>query len=525
MRRRLVNNTQPNSPLAPSRFLAALILAVFALMGLAAAAGAAEPEFLTSFVEPEGTMAPTRLAVDESSGDVYVLDRAHDIVQRFTPDGQLLAPLTGEGLPEGLGIGGYDAIAVDNNSGDPHQGWVFVVGANGITSYVTAFDSAGQEQWQTITSLGALGIAVDASGRLWEALEQSGSLAQFSASTGEPESGTPVLQPPGQPTQLALDGSGNLYVESGIPGPVVKYAQPFEDATVAAFDQGSNVGVAANTKSEEVYALHGSNEDDGTEVAAYTSADEPLYTPFHPEGAGEFKGIGVDSSRNRIYLSDSAGKVEVWTTEPIRKLEMNVTGAGTVQCEEEGAGSFGPCAAAYLEGKTVNLKATPDSGYAFAGWFGCKLTGANTCRITFGATGREVSVSFFKEAAEGKEGKEGKAGSPGTPGAEGHAGAAGPPGPGGPAGPGGAPGARGPAGPAGSVTCKVAYPKKKGKVKVTCTIKAGAATASVNWRLTRAGRTVRRGTSHGSLYLSRLPRGRYRLHVQGQADSTLIVVG
>jgi hypothetical protein len=48
----------------------------------------------------------------------------------------------------------------------------------------------------------------------------------------------------------------------------------------------------------------------------------------------------------------------------------------------------------------------------------------------------------------------------------------------------------------------------------------------VRWSLIRNGHTVRRGaTSHGRLTLGYLHNGQYRLHIQGQRGSRLIVVG
>jgi Divergent InlB B-repeat domain len=524
--RRLVSNTQPNFPLAPSRFLAALITAVLALMGFASGASAAQPTWVTSFSDPG--MVPGRVAVDEQTGDVYVVDRAHDVVDRFSPAGELLEPaLTGAGLPEeSMQVGGeIEAIAVDNSSG-PHKGSVYVDGnPHGVGGVITAFDADGSPKWQTPEISGRdqpCGLAVDAQGNVWNADFERG-VVPISAENGE--LGTPAVN--GHFCQIAFDGASNLY--AAVPffyGASLFRYEKFEESSVRTVDEAASVGVGADVLTGDVYTMHGNGLDEGTEVASYTPEGKQLYAPFTPHDASEFKGIAVDASRKLIYLTDNEGKIEVWTTKAVTALTVNVTGNGTTQCEAEGAGSFGPCAASYSEGTVLNVKAAPAAGYTLAGWLGCKHTGPDTCQITLGSTPAELTAVFFKE---GSEGKKGEAGSPGAPGGEGKAGPSGTTGPGGPQGPAGlagAPGAQGPPGPAGAVICKVSYPKKKGKVKVTCTIKAGAAATNVHWRLTRGGRTVRRGTGRGPLHvdLSGLHRGRYRLSFAGRRGAALIVV-
>jgi hypothetical protein len=48
----------------------------------------------------------------------------------------------------------------------------------------------------------------------------------------------------------------------------------------------------------------------------------------------------------------------------------------------------------------------------------------------------------------------------------------------------------------------------------------------VRWSLTHNGHTISHGTAgHGRVTLGYLHNGRYRLHIQGQKGSRLIVVG
>jgi hypothetical protein len=228
-------------------------------------------------------------------------------------------------------------------------------------------------------------------------------------------------------------------------------------------------------------------------------------------------------------------------------LTVFLAGKGKVESAPSGLTCAGEeCKGEFAESSEVTLTATPETGYVFAGWLGCKHTGATTCKVTM-SEAKEATAVFMAEGKEGAtgpggtngtNGKEGPAGPAGASGKEGPAGKEGSAGKEGPAGKAGANGAQGPggaAGPAGSagrdaqVTCTVKQPKKgKGKVSVTCkvTLVAKAASARVHWSLTHGHRLLRRGVGQGaSLSLGRLARGRYVLHVQGSGGGTVIVVG
>jgi hypothetical protein len=224
-------------------------------------------------------------------------------------------------------------------------------------------------------------------------------------------------------------------------------------------------------------------------------------------------------------------------------LTVWVTGQGTVSSNPAGLTCAGEECSGSFSGP-VTLTATPATGFTFAGWVGCKHTGAGTCTVDVTAA-TEVTAVFLEKGAQGPAGSPGTPGSPGSTGPAGPAGLTGPggavgpagqTGPQGPAGPAGAKGdtgaagpqgAQGPAGPAAKVTCKV---KNGTKVKVTCTVKQSASASSLrlNWKLTGGGHTYRHGIAGAGsprLHLDGLGQGRYELHVEGQKKATEIVVG
>jgi hypothetical protein len=502
--------------------LAALLLA-------ASSASAATPVFVRSFSDPN--LIPGRIAVNEATGDVYVLNLKTSKVDWFNKSGELKEEELSAPLGLGLEPGGRtDSIAVDNSGGE-HEGAVYVGGKEDLA---TAFDANGEVEWQHVFPKGgARGVAVDPSGGVWfDHHKGSGppaGIVRLDAVTGEP---TEDLIPGVEGGALAFDRAGDLYLAGESQGiAVFKFAPPIISSVPteigATVDETEHtigleaIDLATEAGSEDLYVVHGNSEGGGPEVLRFTSTGASL-PPFKAAEEVEFRAIAVDSKDKLIYLADSENNVEVWSSDLV-PFAVNVTGGGSVQCETEGAGSFGPCSAAYKEGEVLNLKASSSAGSMFAGWLGCKHTGANTCQVTIGESAQEITAVFLHEGVEGKAGKEGASGAGGAAGPGGAQGPAGAAGKSGAAGPQGPAGAQGPAGPTGKVTCKVA-PAKHGKVKVACTVKAAAAAASVHWRLTHGGRTIRRGSTRGAVSLSRLHRGRYRLYLQGTAGFTSIVI-
>ena len=140
---------------------------------------------------------PTGVAVDESSGEVYVVDSKDERVETFRPSGNGEYKFASQFKVRSPG-----AIAVDNsnNAADPSRGDVYVVGAeekgaaaeerNVVYEYSpseevvvhkwTKFKSkeAGQEEELELEDI--TGVAVDANGTLWVYWEEEGVIDGFS---------------------------------------------------------------------------------------------------------------------------------------------------------------------------------------------------------------------------------------------------------------------------------------------------------------------------------------------------------
>lgn len=252
---------------------------------------------------PAGEMSPSWLAADESTGDVYVIDRPNDVVDRFSKSGKYLGQLKGSETTEGsFGFGGVrEDIAVDN-SGGPTQGYVYVVGEqNNGPGRLSAFDASGKFLWQLQLGLGSdmCGVAVDYEGHLWTA-DQGLGAQQRSVADGSAIGAS--LNSDIFPCHIAFDATGVAYLARIGDGKVFKYA-PSITAERVPLDPEGNTDIATDSTTGDVYL------NKSTEIAVYDNAGN-AQTPFD---SGELGGVTVDGSHGAIFVSDTAtGGVQVW---------------------------------------------------------------------------------------------------------------------------------------------------------------------------------------------------------------------
>jgi hypothetical protein len=249
-----------------------LFLAVLLLLRVSPAHALSQRghEFKESFAfEQAGKDAlvkPSALAVSEASGDVYVLDQANNRVVRFGPNHEFLQAW-GYGVSAAggetyeicekaeasechPGIPGYKkeqfdapvAIAVDNASGSPSKGDVYVA-ANGSwrKPVVYKFSPAGvlvgkligRKEEKEETEGAIEGVAVDSTGNVWierEDEEEELLLQRFSNEVTNELLNSEELEVPetvagSRPVRpgFAVDGMGEVYVTyepGGIPLPL-----------------------------------------------------------------------------------------------------------------------------------------------------------------------------------------------------------------------------------------------------------------------------------------------------------------
>lgn len=235
---------------------------------------------------------PAGVAVDDSTGDVYVVDSGNDRVQKFGAEGKYLAQFGGAETPAGA-FSGPASIAVDNGAGaDKGDVYVTDVG-HGV---IDVFNTAGKYVSQIVgapTSFAGtlLGVAVDGSGDIW-VYESAGNVDEFS------EAGALVKQfntGRGAGAGFALDSAGHVYVLFGS-GSFGKYTP----AGTQLAEWGYGVAVAVDETTNDVFlATYSGIEEFGPFGEPYGS---PLQS-FAVGGTSEMPGIAVDDATGIVYAS------------------------------------------------------------------------------------------------------------------------------------------------------------------------------------------------------------------------------
>jgi DNA-binding beta-propeller fold protein YncE len=297
---------------------ASLALAVFTGAPALALAGHA---FSTSF-SGSGANAlsdPQGVAIDQVTGDVYVVDSAHSRVEIFSASGNFISTFGSAGSGNGQFNAPPEQIAVDNSG--PLPGDVYVIDGN--KAQIDVFNAKGEYQGRVTkgdliaskagVGVGAMrGVAVDAQGDLWindqdEMWEvQPGGVLPVSFRFGIPSGGG---------TAIVFDPSGNLYTIDTVVGG----NQPF----LIEYDSvGNNVGifrtqtqshcnaictsaVAVDPVSGDVYV------DRVTSVVRFPAGSGQASDSFGVSGPGaltEGSGVAVMGSTGSVYVADAARK-------------------------------------------------------------------------------------------------------------------------------------------------------------------------------------------------------------------------
>jgi hypothetical protein len=344
-----------------SRAAPHVLAALFACAGVLAMGGGSASALVgrghvfDSSLEGSGEAAlkePSGVAVVGVWGVVYVVDRGHERVERFTPDGS-----GGYQFASAFKVDSPGAIAIDNsaNPSDPSRGDVYVAGAGETGAeasgrdYIYKFTASGEKvmkkavfkateggEHDELELEDIEGLAVDQSGTLWVYWEEEGELDGFDdALTNK---WTPSLTPAGfggaearieecvARPDFAVGGSDeSFYVgyerENGAEEcPGAQGESP--DPTVAAkldgsgdlisreVDHANTTGIAVDESGGDAYL------DNGTSVGAYTS-DGQLIQRFGDEQLHAGAGLAVDSQSGQVFVAEPGeDKVDVFGLEP-----------------------------------------------------------------------------------------------------------------------------------------------------------------------------------------------------------------
>jgi hypothetical protein len=307
-------------PLRALFALAALIgLAAFALTATASASGT--PTLQSSF---GAFVRPQAITVDQSTGDVYVLDAGTANVQRFDADGDPTAftatgsnVLDGSTTPQGAfsfdSPSGGAQIAVDN-SGGATDGDIYVVssGSDAFHGVIDIFGATGAYRGQLPspdagTALTELcGVAVGPSGTVY-AGDYYGNVDRW----------TPAASPAtsadydAQITGLAQNTCAVAVTYAGA-GALTKYqASDFgTHAPAGTTIDFAATALAVDPSNDDLYA------DEGTQIVQYDSAASSLAT-FGSGDIGSSQGVAVNAATTQVYVTDaSTGTVHLYAPPP-----------------------------------------------------------------------------------------------------------------------------------------------------------------------------------------------------------------
>jgi hypothetical protein len=300
---------------------------------------------------PRQLKAPSALAVDEASGDVYVLDEGNARVQRFGAKGEYLGQFDAsgefevtsdaepqkEGTPAPTGALSFSSevqvsgIAVDNSCSlrglaepqcavsDPSHDDVYVLDPG--HAVIDKFNPRGEYLGQiteVITEGSAKplslpsGVAVDKQGSVWVIQNKGGFQGILERFTnGEPNAFEEPLElqsggflAPG----LAVDGEGAFYRLSEPNGGFFQAEKlsPQGHVTDEEFGLQSATGLAADELTDNAFI------DNATSIGAFAPEGEELERLTVPGKHGS--GLGTDAGQEVLYAADKeANLINVYT--------------------------------------------------------------------------------------------------------------------------------------------------------------------------------------------------------------------
>jgi hypothetical protein len=416
-------DSRTDRPRARHTPLPPVLACVLALAWAAAPAGAVVAEFGNKGQGAGEMEEPRGLAVDQESGDVYVVDTRNYRVEKFSGEGQFLlgwgwgvsdgAPALetctttcGNGL-RGTGAGQLEfphGIAVDE-SGLSHDVYVMDTGnarvqkftsngefvlmfgkhVNATTSGDVCLAGESCQAGEFGTEAGAFSpavtaqyIAVGATGTVY--VGDLGRVQKFDPNGVQ--IGEVTLAGAGQVTALALDGAGDLYLQASELAGVREY----EDCAGVCAGvevggprdvEGLPAGVAATIAagpSEELFVddLSGVHH-----ILEYGAGGEQLAS-FDAGGADAFGGLAFGNAIERLYaLSPSKNIVRLVSLPPAGPLLLP---------ESSGASEVGPTAA------TLDAKVNPEgaAGVTYRFEYGPTMAyGASTSAVALAGEGFE----------------------------------------------------------------------------------------------------------------------------------------
>ncbi len=398
-----------------ARLAGLLVIGLLALlMVVPAFASATVPahqfkEVFGSLAQPE-LNKPAGMATDPATGDVYVIDLEAQTLHRYKPNGEP-DPFSALGTSNVIdGATGADEVPVfkeilsaEGIGTKNVQVAVAPPGSAGGTEGEIYVTNAGDGQIDIFSPTGAfIGSYVDGASPSYLCGVSVGPGGEVYV--GDRENGIHKLIPSAPDSFAEAAGSPfsaaevcNVAAGYGPSAGSVFYTSWGQnvfklDASTGALDYQVFEGNVLGGMSIDPVTGHLYVGTEGTveefDVSGASASAQISATVFE----AEIYGTAIDPGSGALYVtSGEHQKVEVF--DPLTKsLNIAITGSGGVECEGHGAGSFGPCASSYGEGRTVKLKATVGAGSSFGGW--SEFSGSGTVATPCVGAVAECEVKF-----------------------------------------------------------------------------------------------------------------------------------
>jgi DNA-binding beta-propeller fold protein YncE len=340
-------------PSALSRVLLAtcVLIGAFLLSSVPARAAAEVNHVFGGVIKGKGKCAllePGAVAVRESTGEVWVIDRGKSQVDRIAPDGTCLSS------PK---VNAPEFVAVDQTTGDAYVAVAVEAGSEEriaidkfspegkLIHRIRKFKTSPGEPLTEFAERGPIiGLGVDGSGSLW--VYQGEVIDQFSS--GEPNAFVSALEPeasacgalPGfaasPDAQFFYIGrerenhsggceEATVLVKLNSSGQTASEPEPGEPGIKAQLDNEPTTAAAVDTSNQVFFG-------NITSVAAFNGRSQFIQRFANEGGAASLSsgtGVAVDSAHNKVYAADAAErvvKIYIATAAEERKPELTADG-------------------------------------------------------------------------------------------------------------------------------------------------------------------------------------------------------
>jgi DNA-binding beta-propeller fold protein YncE len=286
-------------------------LLLVTLAGINTASAATEHSFVRSFGEPCSVepcvgaelKEPVGVAVDDTSEEIYVVDRGANRVVVFDASGAFVSEFAAVGAPAGP-LSSPTFVAVDNSDNplDPSAGDVYVLDAG--HDAIDKFDANGVYLGGTGGTEGSVfgeldGVDVDSAGKLW-VYQASGEIDDFGNDLANKFIATRE-SPFGTSPGFAVDSGDHLYVNRG--AEVIAKLDETGFSLIEELDGERTTAAAADLSNDDVYV------DNVETIARFDSSGRPVER-FGGGNLASSDGVAVDASSGTVYASQSSGTVD-----------------------------------------------------------------------------------------------------------------------------------------------------------------------------------------------------------------------